>query len=419
MQLSKFGQKFTSNSGILSLMDDLGNALASDQPLIMMGGGNPGHIPEVENLLKDRMQAIVEDPKAFRRLIGIYDPPQGEKDFIDSITKLLRNQLGWPITRNNIALTNGSQSSFFMLFNIFAGEFENGAHRKIQLPLAPEYIGYSDLGLAKHFFTAARPQIDILDDHIFKYRVNFDEINITEETGAICVSRPTNPTGNVITDEEISRLDSLAKDNDIPLIIDGAYGMPFPNLIFTEATPWWNDNCIACLSLSKFGIPAARTGIVVASEEVIKAVSSINAIMNLSTGSFGPMLAQDLVDTGKILTISNQHVKPFYQRKAEQTVELFKHAMGDLPYFIHKPEGAMFLWLWFKDLPISSLELYDRLKDKGVLVVSGHYFFPGIPDEWQHRQECIRVTYSQDENVVKEGVQIIAEEVQKIYEEAE
>ncbi len=416
MQLSRFGQKFTSNSGILSLMDDLGNALASDQPLIMMGGGNPGHIPEVEQLLKERLQRIVDDPKSFRRLIGIYDPPQGEKDFIDSIVKLLRNQLGWDITRENIALTNGSQSSFFMLFNLFAGEFDDNQHRKIQLPLAPEYIGYADLGLAKHFFTAARPQIDILDEHLFKYRVDFDEISITDETGAICVSRPTNPTGNVITDDEINRLDALAKAHDIPLIIDGAYGMPFPNLIFTEATPWWNENCVACLSLSKFGIPAARTGIVVAQEAIIKALSSINAIINLSTGSFGPMLAKELVDTGEILTISNQHVRPFYQHKAEQAVKWFNQYLGDLPYFIHKPEGAMFLWLWFKDLPITSLELYERLKERGVLVVSGHYFFPGIPDEWQHRQECIRVTYSQDEAQVKEGIQKIAAEVHTIYQ---
>lgn len=417
MKLSRFGQKFTTNSGILSLMDDLGNTLASDQPMIMMGGGNPGHIPEVEQLLRQRMQQLIDDPKAFRRLIGIYDPPQGEVDFIGSIAKLLKNKLGWNVTRENIALTNGSQSSFFMLFNLFAGEFEDGEARKIQLPLAPEYIGYADAGLSRQFFTAAHPNIDILDDHLFKYRVDFNDIHITEQTGAICVSRPTNPTGNVITDEEIARLDQLARDHDIPLIIDGAYGMPFPNLVFTEATPWWNDNCVACLSLSKFGIPAARTGIVVANEAIIKALASINAIINLSTGSFGPMLAQPLVESGEILEISNHLVKPFYQRKAEQAVSWFNEAMGDLPYFIHKPEGAMFLWLWFKDLPVSSLELYERLKARGVLVVSGHYFFPGIADEWQHRQECIRVTYSQDEALVKQGISIIADEVQQLYQQ--
>jgi len=76
----------------------------------------------------------------------------------------------------------------------------------------------------------------------------------------------------------------------------------------------------------------------------------------------------------------------------------------------------MFLWLWFPDLPISSLELYKRLKARGVLVVSGHYFFPGLPDEgWRHQHECLRVTYSQDAADVARGLQAIAEEVKRAW----
>ena len=44
--------------------------------------------------------------------------------------------------------------------------------------------------------------------------------------GAICCSRPTNPTGNVLTDGEMARLDTLAQEHGIPLIIDNAYGIP-------------------------------------------------------------------------------------------------------------------------------------------------------------------------------------------------
>ncbi len=417
MKLSAFGKKFTSESGILSLMDDLGNALAVNKDMIMMGGGNPGHIPEVDRLFRERLQRIVDSPKEFSHLIGVYDPPQGEVEFLDNLARLLNREFGWNINARNIALSNGSQSGFFMLFNMFAGDFDDGSHRKIQLPLAPEYIGYADAGLSRDFFTAGHPQIDILDEHTFKYRVDFNDIRITEQTGAICVSRPTNPTGNVITDDELLQLDQLAREHQIPLMIDSAYGTPFPNLIYTEATPLWNDNCIVCLSLSKLGLPAARTGIIVASEEVIKALAGINAIVNLSTGSFGAVLTQELVRSGDIIKISKELVKPFYQRKAEQAVSWFHQQLGDTPHYIHTPEGAMFLWLWFKDLPISSLELYERLKQRGVLVVSGHYFFPGIPDEWQHKQECIRVTYSQDENRVRRGIEIIAEEVKRAYTE--
>jgi len=41
-----------------------------------------------------------------------------------------------------------------------------------------------------------------------------------------------------------------------------------------------------------------------------------------------------------------------------------------LPYHVHKPEGAFFLWLWFEGLPVSSQELYERLKKRGVAIIA-------------------------------------------------
>ncbi|MGS9174621.1 aminotransferase class I/II-fold pyridoxal phosphate-dependent enzyme, partial [Salmonella enterica subsp. enterica serovar Infantis] len=77
-----------------------------------------------------------------------------------------------------------------------------------------------------------------------------EHLHIGEETGMFCVSRPTNPTGKVITDEELMKLDRLANQNNIPLVIDNAYGVPFPVIIFSEARPLWNTNIILCMSLS-------------------------------------------------------------------------------------------------------------------------------------------------------------------------
>ena len=151
---------------------------------------------------------------------------------------------------------------------MFAGTMSDGAHNHIHLPLTPEYLGYADIGLSEDFFTATRPTIDLLDDKLFKYRVDFSTLELTAETGAMCVSRPTNPTGNILTDDEISHLDDIAKRHDIPFIIDGAYGAPFPNIMFTQSTPHWNENTILTLSLSKLGLPGVRTGIIVAREEI-------------------------------------------------------------------------------------------------------------------------------------------------------
>ena len=416
MKISKFGKQFTSGAGILSLMDDLGNALAAGgDDMIMMGGGNPGHVPGFQDIIQDRLLKLAADKDSFKKLIGVYDPPQGDLAFVDVLADLLRREYGWDVDRENIALTNGSQAGFFLLFNLFAGDYENGEKKKIRLPLAPEYIGYADLGACDSFFVSNRPQIKLLDDNLFKYHVDFDNIHIGSETGAICVSRPTNPTGNVLTDQEIAELDILAKQNEIPLILDNAYGVPFPGIIYTEAKPMWNENIVVCLSLSKLGLPAARTGIIVARKEIVKAVSGMNAIMNLATGSFGSMLAQDLVETGEVLNVSQNVIRPFYEGKMKKAVALFHKHLAGTPYKIHNPEGAMFLWLWFKDMPVSSHELYLRLKERNVLVVSGHFFFPGLDEPWQHEKECIRVTYSQDDEKVAKGINIIAEEVKKAY----
>ena len=91
--------------------------------------------------------------------------------------------------------------------------------------------------------------------------------------------------------------------------------------------------------------------------------------------------------------------------------------MGDLPCRIHTPEGAIFLWLWFEGLPITSETLYQRLKERGVLVIAGEHFFPGIHDPWAHRHECIRVSYAQDAETVESGIAIIGEEVARAYHE--
>ncbi|MEE4240299.1 MAG: valine--pyruvate transaminase [Desulfopila sp.] len=417
MIYSKFGNKFAQEAGILSLMKDMGDALAGGEgECIMMGGGNPGQIPEFQKRMQQRLQEISNDEALCKRLLGLYCAPQGEADFLAALAKLLRNQYGWSVGPENICLTNGSQSGFFLILNMFAGEYDSGGCKKIRLPLTPEYIGYADIGLSHDFFVATRPKIERLDEHLFKYRVDFNEISIAEETGAICVSRPTNPTGNVVTDQEVERLDRLARAAGVPLIIDSAYGGPFPGIIFSEATPLWNENIILCLSLSKLGLPAVRTGIVIAAEQTIRVLAGMNAIMALAPAGFGAFLVQKLVESREILALSNTVIRPFYKKKAETAVRLFAEELEGTPYRIHKPEGAIFLWLWFEDLPISSEELYARLKNRGVLVISGHHFFPGLEgDDWGHKKECIRVNYSQEEEQVRKGIKIIGEEVKNAY----
>jgi valine--pyruvate aminotransferase len=414
MPYSIFGNKFTQHSGITELMDDLNEGANNGEELLMLGGGNPASIPAIEKRLTEIMQELLNQGALIESL-GSYDGPKGKDKFIAAIADLFNDLYDWNLTTDNIILTNGSQSAFFYLFNLLAGDFAQGKKKKVLFPLAPEYIGYADASVSEDAFVAIQPKITELPEQMFKYNVDFDALTITDDIAAICVSRPTNPTGNVLTNDEIDKLDVLAKQHNIPLIIDNAYGTPFPNIIFEQVKPHFNNNTILCMSLSKFGLPGARCGIVIANPIIIKAMSNLAGIMALSPGGIGPEIVYPLVNSKEIIELSNNIIKPFYQEKSKDTIKLLLEKIPNKNFRIHKAEGALFLWLWFKDLPVSSNELYKKLKAKGLIIVSGHYFFPGLDQSWPHTQECIRLNYAQNAKTVERGIEILAETVNELY----
>ncbi|WP_221075444.1 valine--pyruvate transaminase [Agarivorans aestuarii] len=406
MTYSNFGNKFTRHSGITQLMDDLDEGIRAGDEMIMLGGGNPAQIPEMNAIFEQHLQAGISNKSLLAALCN-YDAPQGNKNFISNLANFFRNEFHWDINMENIALTNGSQSAFFFLFNLFAGKGKT--NKRVLFPLAPEYIGYEDSGIDEDLFIGNKPSIEYLADRQFKYHVDFEHLTIDESVGLICVSRPTNPTGNVITNDEINKLSALAKQHQVPLLIDNAYGLPFPNLVFTEgAKPFWDSNTILCLSLSKLGLPGTRCGIVIAKPETIKAVSNLSGIINLSPGGVGPALANEMLKDNSLLDASNHVIKPFYQEKSQQAISWLQAAIPSSKFRIHKSEGAMFLWLWFEGLTITDKQLYQQLKENGLLIVPGSYFFPGIDKDWRHTQECIRLNFAQDEAQVKRGIEILA-----------
>ena len=270
---SNFGEKIGGNCGIVELMKGLGEALTENKEMRMMGGGNPAAIPEIQNIWRNQIKALLQNPNQLDTVLGDYDGPSGNPEFLNKLADLLNQKYHWNISAKNISITSGAQTAFFFLFNLLAGKFPDGSKKKILLPITPEYIGYANQGINDDLFTAIPGLIEEIGNKSFKYRVDFENLKITKEIAAICVSRPTNPSGNVLTDEEIDKLSSIAKSNSIPLIIDNAYGIPFPGAIYTSANPIYDDHIILTLSLSKLGLPGTRTGIVIGNEKIIEKIS--------------------------------------------------------------------------------------------------------------------------------------------------
>lgn len=423
---SDFGKKLTGESGILQLMDDLGRPLPEGIKTYALGGGNPAQIPEIERMYRVEMERILKDGRSFEDLIGRYDAPQGKTQFIEAVSSYLSKTYGWNIGPENVAICNGSQSACFYLFNLLSGTCtdSNGSkfRRTILFPLVPEYVGYADQGIEAETFVSIPSRFTEYNDHTFKYFVDFEKLEAYlakhHEVGAMCVSRPTNPTGNVLTDQEIHHMAALAKQYGIPLIVDNAYGLPWPDIIFNDkATPYWDENVVLSMSLSKIGLPSLRTGIIIAKKEIVTALSNLNSIVALASGSVGQALAANLIKNGALIDAAKKYVRPFYEEKNKKAQSWIHTYFAGGDYAVHKGEGSIFLWILMRDLSITTKQLYAKLKERGVIVVPGEYFFfgqnsdPNLPpvEEHPHYTKCIRLNYARPDEELEEGIKIISE----------
>ncbi len=97
----------------------------------------------------------------------------------------------------------------------------------------------------------------------------------------------------------------------------------------------------------------------------------------------------------------------------QETIATLRRYLPEERCLIHKPEGAIFLWLWFKDLPISTELLYQRLKKRGVLMVPEITSSRGWINPRPHTHQCMRMNYVPEPSLIEEGVKILAEEVEK------
>lgn len=415
--LSPFGERLAAPAGIVSLMDDLGEALNVNPDILFLGGGNPARIPQVEAVFANALQGVSTDADKLHKLLGVYQSPRGLEGFIEQLVPYLNTRCGWNISAKNIALANGSQSAFFILMNMLAvPAVGDEPAQKIHLPMAPEYLGYSGQTIAPDMFCAHRPVIELGEGNQFRYKVDVAALHKAENVAAYCVSMPTNPTGNVLSIEELQALQRLAGEQGVPLIIDCAYGAPMPGIVYSDVPMPWSDNSVYMFSLSKLGLPGARTGVLVGPEELVEQFVNANTVASLANGNLGPMLVESLMVQGQLEPLIKNSIKPFYLARRNFILAELALALQGLPCRIHSADGAFFVWLWLQDLPISANTLYVRMKAEGVLIMPGEPFFFGLEQPWDHAQQCIRLSYCQSESVIGKAVAILGRVLREYYE---
>jgi valine--pyruvate aminotransferase len=221
----------------------------------------------------------------------------------------------------------------------------------------------------------------------------------------------------VLTDEEVQKIAALAAPLEVPVLIDSAYAPPFPALNFTEMTPIFGSNIIHCLSFSKAGLPGERIGVAIGDPKLIGILESFQTNLCLHSSRYGQAIAARAITSGALADISTNVIRPYYQKKFDVLENTLDQSMpSDLSWFLHRGEGAIFAWLWLEGLPITDWEFYQQLKQVGVIVVPGSTFFPGLREDWPHKQQCLRISLTATNEDIQTGMQRLANVAQQTYQ---
>ena len=422
INLSPIGTQMSNLSGVRAIMKDIQETLAAEKgrEFINLSAGNPVILPEIEQMWRDYTHELLDSPD-YGEVVCRYGSSQGYQPLIDAIVNDFNHRYGLDLTPENVLITPGSQSLYFYAINAFGGQTPGGQMKQVVLPLSPDYTGYGGMAIVPESVIAYKPILDIdATNHSFKYRPDFSQLQIGEDTGCVLFSRPCNPTGNVLTDEEVQKIANLAANYNAPVLIDSAYAPPFPALNFTEMTPIFGENILHCMSLSKAGLPGERVGIALGSEKFISVLESFQTNMCLHSSRYGQAIAAKAIASGRLADLATTVIRPYYQHKfTVLEAELTKSMPTDLPWFLHRGEGAIFAWMWFQDLPGTDWELYQALKQVGIIVVPGNSFFPGLDEtDWAHKRQCIRISLTASDEDITTAMERLATVVTQMYQGA-
>lgn len=419
LTLSQIGNQMSALTGVRAIMKDIIETLRANpnEAFINLSAGNPVILPEVEQLWRDCTVQLLESPD-YGEVVCRYGTSQGYQPLVEAIQKDFNQRYGLTLSDRQILITPGSQALYFLAANAFGGITETGQLKNIVLPLSPDYTGYGGICLTPEALKAYQPTLEIDETaHRFKYRPDFDQLHFDENTGCIIFSRPCNPTGNVLSEAEVQQIADLATPFDIPVLIDSAYGPPYPSLNYTDIAPILGNNVVHCMSLSKAGLPGERVGIAIGDERIIQTLEAFQTNVCIHSGRYGQAIAAQAIQSGALADISVQVIRPYYQAKLALLQSVLDQQMpSTLPWFLHLGEGAIFAWLWLNELPISDWQLYQQLKQVGVIVVPGHSFFPGLSQDWPHKHQCLRISLTATDEEITIAMQRLVQVIETVYQ---
>jgi len=336
----------------------------------------------------------------FNESVLAYCPSQGILSFRQSLERYYR-RVGFDHvqTEDIMVTTGGSEGVIFSMMAVASP----GEEIIVLEPFYPNYNGFAHMAGIKLVPVPTEPGTGY---HLPE--LNLIEEKITPKTRAILINSPNNPTGTILTREEMEKVKDLALKHNLFVLSDEVYReftfdgshtsiMSFPDL--TQQT-------VLMDSLSKrYSACGARVGCIVSkNSEVMKTVLKFGQA-RLSAPTLEQVGASAMVDTG------DKYFKGMIQEYKKRRDAIFENLMKISGVHCKKPEGAFYLMVTF---PVDDIEDFSRwllssfnVDGATTMVAPGPGFY-ATPGKGKQEARIAYVLNTEDlkraTNILKEGL---------------
>lgn len=295
----------------------------------------------------------------------------------------LASKLAYPLsegseeTRANIAawypgatadyvtvVNGGSEANFLTLWTLL----EPGDRLSF---MVPNYL--QGWGLGRYFGEATDTFELKLRDGRWALDLDGLEKAVTAKTKVIMVCNPDNPTGAVLTYQEMDAIVAAADRAGAWLLVDEIYRGAEVDTDVASPTFWGRyEKTVVTSGLSKaFGMPGLRIGWAVAPPELIRRIWEHHDYTTLTPGIVSDGLA-GLAMLPEVRERILARTRRIIRTNLPQ-LETWIHTHDDIFEYVRPVAGAIAYVTY--DLPIRSTELIDRVRtERSVLLVPGDMF---------------------------------------------
>jgi aspartate/methionine/tyrosine aminotransferase len=230
----------------------------------------------------------------------------------------------------------------------------------------------------------------VLVDTYPNFAIDLDRVRaaITSKTKAILFDSPANPTGIVVTKEEVQGLAELAAKHDIALISDEIYSRFCYDGSFISPAKF-NPRIIVVEGFSKsYAMTGWRVGFAHGPADVVEAMLKLQQY----TFVCAPQPAQWACVTALGLDIQT-HIDAYRYKR-----DLLVDGLKDL-YDVARPQGAFYVFPKVPEGLGTATQFVERAIENQLLVIPGKIF--------SQRDTHFRISYAAENRTIERGIEVL------------